>query len=153
VPFRPRSWSGSHCPRMRRANEPEPCASAIRARWPWSARCASLSIRSPDSPIGVSAPRSPASSPPPTPPRRWTYDLRRLRGKGLIQRLSRSNTYVLTPDGTRVAIFYTKVYGRLLRPLLAADHPPAQTHLRQALRVIDAHITSSINHARVPLAT
>jgi hypothetical protein len=81
-----------------------------------------------------------------------TYDLRRLRRKGLIQRLSRSNTYRLTADGTRVAIFYTKVYGRLLRPLLAVDHPPAPTDLRQALRVIDTHITSSINQARLPLA-
>ena len=38
-----------------------------------------------------------------------SYDLRRLRLKGLITRLPRSNTYVLTPDGQRVAIFYTKV--------------------------------------------
>jgi uncharacterized protein (TIGR02246 family) len=74
-----------------------------------------------------------------------TYDLRRLRRKGLIQRLSRSNTYVLTPDGTRVAIFYTKIYGRLLRPLLAVDHQPASTDLRRALRVIDTQITTAIN--------
>jgi hypothetical protein len=38
-----------------------------------------------------------------------TYDLRRLRRKGLIRRLPRSNSYVLTSDGVRVAIFYTKV--------------------------------------------
>jgi len=37
-----------------------------------------------------------------------TYDLRRLRLKGLITRLPHSNTYVLTGDGQRVAIFYTK---------------------------------------------
>jgi len=54
-----------------------------------------------------------------------TYDLRRLRLKGLITRLPHSNTYVLTPDGQRVAIFYTKVHNRLLRPLLAADRRPA----------------------------
>jgi predicted MarR family transcription regulator len=81
-----------------------------------------------------------------------TYDLRRLRRKGLIRRVPRSNTYTLTADGSRVAIFYTKVYGRLLRPLLATDHPPAQPELRQALRVIDTHITSSINAARLPTA-
>jgi len=34
-----------------------------------------------------------------------TYDLRRLRRKGLIQRVPRSNTYALTYDGVRVAIF------------------------------------------------
>ena len=62
-----------------------------------------------------------------------SYDLRRLRMKGLITRLPHSNTYVLTPDGQRVAIFYTKVYNRLLRPLAAANDPPAPLPLRQAL--------------------
>ncbi|WP_211370712.1 hypothetical protein [Nonomuraea turkmeniaca] len=37
-----------------------------------------------------------------------TYDLRRLAGKGLIRRLGHSHTYVLTPDGQRIAIFYSK---------------------------------------------
>ena len=54
-----------------------------------------------------------------------TYDLRRLRLHGLIQRLPGTNTYLPTPDGIRVALFYTKVHDRLLVPLLAADHPPA----------------------------
>ena len=48
--------------------------------------------------------------------------------KGLITRLPHSNTYVLTPDGQRVAMFYTKVHNRLLRLLAAANdpttHPP-----------------------------
>ncbi len=73
-----------------------------------------------------------------------TYDLRRLRRKRADRRRPRSNTYVLTPGGVRVAIFYTKVYGRLLRPLLAVDHPPAGSELRQALRVIDTHVVASI---------
>ena len=81
-----------------------------------------------------------------------TYDLRRLRRKGLIRRQPRSNTYLLTPDGIRVAVFYTKVYGRLLRPLLAVDHPPAVPELRQALRVIDTHVVASIDRARLPTA-
>ena len=63
-----------------------------------------------------------------------SYDLARLRPKGLIQRRARSNTYQLTPDGQRVAIFYTKVHDRMLRPLLAADAPPAPIELRNALR-------------------
>lgn len=42
VPYRPRSSSGSNCPRLRRANEPEPCASGINASWPWSAPSASV---------------------------------------------------------------------------------------------------------------
>lgn len=81
-----------------------------------------------------------------------TYDLRRLRLKGLIQRLPHSNTYVLTPDGVRVAIFYTKVHNRLLGPLLAADEPPASVDLRRALRVVDASVSSYIDHASLKLA-
>jgi hypothetical protein len=42
-----------------------------------------------------------------------TYDLRRLRLKGLIRRIERSNRYVLTPEGIRVAVFYTKLHNRL----------------------------------------
>ena len=62
-----------------------------------------------------------------------SYDLRRLRMKGLIIRLPHSNTHVLTPDGQRVAIFYTKLHNRLLRPLTAANDPPDPLPLRQAL--------------------
>jgi len=78
-----------------------------------------------------------------------SYDLRRLRLKGLITRLEHSNTYVLTPEGIRVAIFYTKVHDRLLRPLLAADQPPAPLPVRQALRTLDHAVTDYINNARM----
>jgi predicted MarR family transcription regulator len=81
-----------------------------------------------------------------------TYDLRRLSRKGLIRRQPRSNTYALTAHGIRVAIFYTKVYGSLIRPFLAVDHPPAAMELRQALRVIDTHVATSIDRARIPRA-
>ena len=54
-----------------------------------------------------------------------TYDLRRLRLEGLIERIEHTNRYVLTPDGTSFAVFYTKLHNRLLRPLMAADQPPA----------------------------
>jgi len=78
-----------------------------------------------------------------------SYDLRRLRLKRLIRRLPHSNTYVLTDDGLRVAIFYTKVHDRLLRPLLAANAAPAPLELRQALRTIDRHLTDYIDNARM----
>jgi hypothetical protein len=38
-----------------------------------------------------------------------TYDLRRLRLHGLITRLPGTHTYVTTPQGLRVAVFYTKL--------------------------------------------
>ena len=72
-----------------------------------------------------------------------TYDLCRLRLNGLIRRIEHTHTYVLTPDGQRLAIFYTKPYNRLLRSLAAADQPQAPPALRQALTVIDHHGTTS----------
>jgi hypothetical protein len=81
-----------------------------------------------------------------------SYDLRRLRLHGLIERLPRSNVYAPTPDGIRVALFYTKVHDRLLRPLLAADHPPAPLELRRALRTIDAAVESYVTNAQMKVA-
>jgi len=56
-----------------------------------------------------------------------SYDLH-----GLVARIPHTNTYTLTPEGQRVAIFYTKLADRLLRPLLEADQPPAPPALRRA---------------------
>ena len=78
-----------------------------------------------------------------------SYDLARLRLNGVIERLEDTNTYRVTPDGQRVAIFYTKIYQRLLRPLLAADTPPAPPDLRAALSTIDRHVNAYIDHARL----
>jgi hypothetical protein len=78
-----------------------------------------------------------------------SYDLARLARNGLIERRPHTNTYDLTADGQRVAIFYTKVHDRLLRPLLAADQPPAPIELRQALRVVDQHVHGYIDKARL----
>jgi hypothetical protein len=78
-----------------------------------------------------------------------SYDLARLRLNGLIERLPHTNTYVLTADGQRIAIFYTKVHDRLLRPLLASDQPPAPLDLRKALHTIDIHVTDHITDAKL----
>jgi len=55
--------------------------------------------------------------------RQATYDLRRLKRKGLIVRLSGHHRYQLTPLGRRVAVLFTKTYGRVLAPGLAALDP------------------------------
>jgi hypothetical protein len=78
-----------------------------------------------------------------------SYDLARLRVNGLITRIPGRNRYRLTDDGLRFAIFYTKVHDRVLRPLLAADKPPAPTPIRKALHTIDIHITETIEQARL----
>jgi hypothetical protein len=77
------------------------------------------------------------------------YDLRRLKLKGLIVRLEHSNTYVLTGDGQRFAISYTKIHDRLLRPLLAADHPPAALEVRRAFRTLELAVDDYIRRARI----
>jgi hypothetical protein len=82
-------------------------------------------------------------------PSRMSYDLRRLRLHGLIARLPRSNTYVLTPEGIRVAVFYTKLQNRLLKPLLDADKPPAKNEIRRALATLEHAISDYITHARL----
>ena len=81
-----------------------------------------------------------------------SYDLTRLRMKGLIRRRPGTNTYDLTPDGQRVAVFYTKVHDRLLTPLIAADQPPAPPELRRALATIDRHVTGYTDRARLAKA-
>jgi predicted MarR family transcription regulator len=81
-----------------------------------------------------------------------THDLRRLRPHGLIQRIPHTHTYALTPDGQRVAAFYTKLDRALLRPLLDADKPPAPPELRRALAVIDKNINDYVINARLGLA-
>jgi predicted MarR family transcription regulator len=77
-----------------------------------------------------------------------SYDLARLRLNALIERRPHTNTYQLTPDGQRIAAFYTKVHDRILRRLVAADRPPASFELRGALRVIDNHVRDYVEHAR-----
>jgi hypothetical protein len=82
-------------------------------------------------------------------PGQMTYDLRRLRLAGLIRRIEHANRYVLTPDGIKVAVFYTKLHNRLLRPLLAAGQPQAPPGLHAALRIIDQHVDDYITRARL----
>jgi hypothetical protein len=84
---------------------------------------------------------------------KMSHDLRRLRLHGLIRRLPRSNTYVLTPEGTRVAVFLTKLQNRLLRPLLEADKPPAPTEVRRALTTLQRAVNDNVRSARLAPAT
>src|SRR5438309_10862782 len=66
--------------------------------------------------------------------RQATYDLRRLRRKGLITRLPRSQRYQLTGFGRRVAVLFTKAHGRVLAPGLALLDPLVPVGLAQPAR-------------------
>ena len=79
-----------------------------------------------------------------------TYDLRRLRLGGLIRRLPHTNRYTLTSDGIRIAVFYTKIYNRLVVPLTAANQPQAPPELRAALAAIARHVDDYATRARLP---
>lgn len=52
-----------------------------------------------------------------------TYDLRRLRRKGLIRRVPRRQLYELTSFGRRTAVFFTKTHVRIVNPSLAELDP------------------------------
>jgi hypothetical protein len=72
-----------------------------------------------------------------------TYDLRRLRLHGLIQRVAGAHRYTLTSFGLRVAFFSSKVHLRILRPGSAAISDPSDDlpdPLRDALRRLDQAI-------------
>jgi hypothetical protein len=72
---------------------------------------------------------------------RATYDLRRLRLHGLIERIPHSHRYRVTDTGLHHAMFLTRVHNRLLRTgtaQLADPDPPAPTPLRAAARAYDA---------------
>jgi hypothetical protein len=81
-----------------------------------------------------------------------SYDLRRLRLHGLIERAGGTNSYTLTSEGIRVAVFYTKLRARLLGPLLEADQPPAPMELRRALGTIEHVLGEYVTNARLGTA-
>jgi hypothetical protein len=61
--------------------------------------------------------------------RQMTYDLRRLRRKGFIQRIPHSQRYQLTSEGRRLAVFLTKTYTRIVNPALAELDPALPTEI------------------------
>ena len=63
--------------------------------------------------------------------RQATYDLRRLRRKGLIQRRPGTHRYLLTPIGREVAVLFTKTHGRLLGRGLALFDPSLPIFVRK----------------------
>ena len=86
-------------------------------------------------------------------PAKMTYDLRRLRLKGLIYRPPRAHRYFLTPHGWKVARLMTRLQARVFRPALAAfeQHPAAlPPQLSMALQQLDAQLDALIYDA-VPL--
>jgi hypothetical protein len=72
-----------------------------------------------------------------------TYDLRRLRLKGLIHRVPHTHQYTATTYGLKVAFFCSKLLMRLLRPnwpALLPDDATLPAPLRDAITHLDTEI-------------
>jgi hypothetical protein len=85
-------------------------------------------------------------------PGQMTYHLRRLRLHGLIERIPQTHRYQVTDFGWRVAMFFTRLYARLLRPGLAYILPNAQSMnhpLRLRFDQLDLAINACTAHANL----
>jgi hypothetical protein len=74
---------------------------------------------------------------------RMTYDLRRLRLRGLIERIPKTRRYQVTLPGFQTALLFSRIYQRLLRPGLSTlvdPQPPLPTRVRTAVARVDQEI-------------
>ena len=81
-----------------------------------------------------------------------TYDLRRLRLHGLIERIPGTFRYQVTDSGIRSARYLTRLHDRLLRTGLAQltdPDPPAPAALRTADRAYQAAIDDLTRQAGI----
>ncbi len=81
-----------------------------------------------------------------------TYQLRRLRLHGLIERIPNSFRYRVTDFGLRAALFFTRTYNRLLRPALAAAIPALRaitSPLQRAFHTLTAQIDAAIQQVQL----
>jgi hypothetical protein len=81
-----------------------------------------------------------------------TYQLRRLRLHGLIERVPESFRYRVTDFGLRIALFFTRTYNRLLHPTLAAAVPTlgaVATPLQRAFNALTVQIDTTISKAQL----
>jgi DNA-binding HxlR family transcriptional regulator len=80
-----------------------------------------------------------------------TYQLRRLRLHGMIERLAGTFRYRVTENGLRVALFLTRLYNRLLRPGLTAvlpGHAATNTPIKRAFDKLDAQLAAWVDNVK-----
>ena len=85
-------------------------------------------------------------------PGRMTYQLRRLRLHGMIQRIPKTHRYQLTEFGLRAALFFTRTYNRILRPGLAQVLPsvPARNdRLRHCFNQLQQEVDACVAAAQI----
>lgn len=80
-----------------------------------------------------------------------TYDLRRLRLKGLVWRIPHSHRYQVTPSGYRVAVLVTTLDARVLRTAFAAFDAgdPVPRPLAEALAEVARQLDALVDEAKL----
>jgi len=81
-----------------------------------------------------------------------TYQLRRLRLHGIIEKVANSFRYRITASGFRAALFFTRAYNRLLRPGLAAalpDHHAADGPLKRAFDKVETSLAAWLQQQKL----
>ena len=77
-----------------------------------------------------------------------TYDLRRFRLHGLIERVPRSHRYRITPTGAQVAMFYARLYTRALRPACSLQ-PVASVRAQRAFDRLDTALAHFLEEVKL----
>jgi hypothetical protein len=77
-----------------------------------------------------------------------TYDLRRLRLHGLVERVPKSHRYRVTTLGARVAMLYARLYARALRPA-ASLQPSGSARGQQAFDRLDAALANFLEEVKL----
>ena len=77
-----------------------------------------------------------------------TYDLRRLRLHGLIERVSHSHRYRITETGAQVAMFYARLYTRALRPACSLT-PLGSPRAQRAFDRLDAALANFLEEVKL----
>ena len=76
-------------------------------------------------------------------PGQMTYQLRRLRLRGFIQRIARTHRYRLTDTGLSTALFYTSSMSHVIRPLHAALNVTGGSLQQRILRKVHPLVQSA----------
>ena len=86
-----------------------------------------------------------------------TYQLRRLKLHGLIERIAGTNRYELTPWGRRVIVFYHRLHARVLQPAMSqlsdSIDPSAAPEIRLRLQQLDHEIERLLNKTQLASKT
>ncbi len=85
--------------------------------------------------------------------RQMTYALRRLRLHGLIERIPSTHRYRLTALGATAALFYARLYARVLRPAVSVSPTSGSstTRPRGALGVLESALGKFLQEAQLAM--